>query len=322
LDLAKKSNASSTIITLLTEDGVSAVETDVFCSHAWGRDNSTHKQVVALSEFLESHGIRTWIDKERLKGDIVRQMTRGIDLTKVVLVFITKAYLEKVASSDQTDNCKLEFQYAASTKSGATGLLPVLLDPDFRNTSDWTGPVGFFLGKSLYVDLTATQPERLSEQKDELLRRIQEKLDALKKPENHLPHQSKFTASQVTPMDSLDTPSKPISQSDRKPSNELMKDVSSTAKAQQTDGQPCDVRGLLRSKGVNESLIEILIKEGYDNLDDLRALAHVSVADLKSIFGFEKMAQATRLKDVLTSLFRQETTELPFAVVAGEHPLA
>ena len=44
------------------------------------------------------------------------QMCRGIDNAKVVLVFITKRYCDKVGGDNEGDNCKLEFNYAVRRK--------------------------------------------------------------------------------------------------------------------------------------------------------------------------------------------------------------
>src|SRR5438874_2094788 len=99
-------------------------------------------------------------------------MTDGIDKAQIVLVFITRAYIEKVGGPDETDNCKLEFLYAARTKIASDSVIPVLLEPELKDTAKWLGPVGFYLGKSLYVDLTATEEPLRSQQLSDLENRI------------------------------------------------------------------------------------------------------------------------------------------------------
>ena len=66
---------------------------------------------------------------------------------QVVLVFITKAYNDKVARDD--DNCAMEFAYA-KTQKGSTKLVPVVMEPCMVSQQNWTGPLGLALGSHLY----------------------------------------------------------------------------------------------------------------------------------------------------------------------------
>ena len=58
-------------------------------------------------------------------GNIVSQMTAGIDGSATVVVFVTKRYMGKVNGSDATDNCQKEFGYA-SRRRGANLMIPVV----------------------------------------------------------------------------------------------------------------------------------------------------------------------------------------------------
>ena len=73
---------------------------DCFLSHAWARDaeeRDTHARAKALAEQLESHyDLRAWLDEKEMKGDVNREMTKGIDDSCVVLVLVTEAYMAKV----------------------------------------------------------------------------------------------------------------------------------------------------------------------------------------------------------------------------------
>ena len=74
-------------------------------------------------------------------GNIVDQMCRGIDNAKVIIVFITHRYCEKVGGENESDNCKMEFQYAHRRK-GIPNMVPVVMEPGMRNPADWGGALG------------------------------------------------------------------------------------------------------------------------------------------------------------------------------------
>ena len=118
-----------------------------------------------VSEALRRAGVRTWVDTERLDADLNNEMSDGIDHSKLVLVFITRAYIEKVQGYGRRgldEACKAEFEYALR-RHGAKRMLAVVMDPECRDTSTWTGAVGFRLGSQIYHDLggEATDEERI-----------------------------------------------------------------------------------------------------------------------------------------------------------------
>ena len=78
----------------------------------------------AVNAALKQRGIITWFDGERMTGQILDQMCRGIDQSALVGVAITKRYMEKVYGENQNDNCKIEFNYARTEKS-ADGMLAI-----------------------------------------------------------------------------------------------------------------------------------------------------------------------------------------------------
>lgn len=127
-------------------------KTDVFLTHDWGVNQFNHKRVAKVNKALQSRGITTWFDDEQMEGDIKSKMTSGIDQSRVVVTFITSRYMRKVAGTNAEDNCRLEFGYACRRKTGAR-MLPVVMEPEMRDTSQWEGQVGLVLGGSLYVDL-------------------------------------------------------------------------------------------------------------------------------------------------------------------------
>ena len=129
-----------------------SVKTDVFLTHDWGINQFNHKRVAKVNVALKSRGITTWFDDEQMEGDIKSKMCSGIDHSRVLIAFITKRYMSKVGGNNAEDNCRLEFGYGARRKTAAR-MLPVVMEPEMRDTSQWEGQVGLVLGGSLYVDL-------------------------------------------------------------------------------------------------------------------------------------------------------------------------
>ena len=127
----------------------------VFLSHSWTRDSldrENHKRVAELDKALRSRGIDTWLDEKDLNGHIVKSMCDGIDGCDIVLVCICRHYIDKCVSSDN-QNCRLELDYSFERKGGQR-LIAVVMDPDCRSTKSWNGPVGAYLGRHLYFDLS------------------------------------------------------------------------------------------------------------------------------------------------------------------------
>ena len=150
-----------------------------------GRSN--HERVSRVNAALQAAGLVTWFDEERMHGDVVAQMTDGIDHSSLVLVFITHNYINKVAGfgpNGANDNCKVraaytpsaaercpslahpyserdvgacatqaEFDYATHRK-GVERVLPVLMEAGCRDSRQWQGAVGMRLAGQLYQDLS------------------------------------------------------------------------------------------------------------------------------------------------------------------------
>ena len=96
------------------------IKTDVFLTHDWGEDElkrNNHDRVSKINSALKLRGFETWFDDDRMIGRIDQQMVDGIDNTSVILVFITKRYMEKINGTNPKDNCQKEFTYAENTKT-------------------------------------------------------------------------------------------------------------------------------------------------------------------------------------------------------------
>jgi hypothetical protein len=91
----------------------------VFLTHTWNKDalgRDTHARVGRIQSYLKSRGVIAWFDEERMQGSIRRIMTKGINDSLAMVVFITKAYLDKVNGDDDGDNCRYEFTYGVEQK--------------------------------------------------------------------------------------------------------------------------------------------------------------------------------------------------------------
>ncbi|KAH9259558.1 hypothetical protein BASA81_001979 [Batrachochytrium salamandrivorans] len=127
-----------------------------FMSHNWGEDNVNHKRVQGIVNAFRTKGWPMWFDDERLTGQVDAQITNGMDESAVFVVFITKAYVEKVASGadkDKTDWCYFEFNYASTTM--LRKMIAVVMDKEMLDQTKWKGLVGARLGNALYIDYTS-----------------------------------------------------------------------------------------------------------------------------------------------------------------------
>ena len=127
----------------------------VFLSHSWSQDSlgrENHDRVAQLDKLLRSRGINTWFDEKDLGGHIVKSMCQGIDSCDIVIICVCRKYIEKCLSQDN-QNCRLELDYSFERKGGHH-LIAVVMDPVCLSTKEWGGPVGAYLGRHLYVDLS------------------------------------------------------------------------------------------------------------------------------------------------------------------------
>jgi hypothetical protein len=91
----------------------------VFLTHTWihdGQGRDTHERVRLLSGYLQTRGVACWFDSDRMQGSIRRLMTSGIDCSLAMVVFLTRAYVDKVNGEDDGDNCRYEFTYGVEQK--------------------------------------------------------------------------------------------------------------------------------------------------------------------------------------------------------------
>lgn len=127
--------------------------TDLFLSHDWGENKLNHCRVRLINQKLQELGYDTWFDDKDLTGEFPNAMADGIEHAKCFIAFITKRYHDKVTGENAGDNCKLEFDYAASKKTKAS-MIAIVLESEMLNTSQWIRSIGIHLCNKIYIDMT------------------------------------------------------------------------------------------------------------------------------------------------------------------------
>jgi hypothetical protein len=129
-------------------------------THRIGEDGvDAHACARILRTSLRSKGWTVWFDEDDLINNIDNSMVRGIDGADVVIVLLTKEYVEKVNLSAgrnaSNDNCLKEFQYAVHREKF---VLPVVLQPCMKDPSTWDpGIVRMHLATKLCIDGTSKE---------------------------------------------------------------------------------------------------------------------------------------------------------------------
>lgn len=128
----------------------------LFLSHSWGPAKATHERVKRICRSLQQLHFSVFLDEDYMPGRMLdHAMSEGIDKSRIVLVFITQEYMDKVAGPNSADNCQKEFSYAVRRKQPAN-MIPVVLDGPLLDTARWHGPVGLNLAGSLYVNMVGS----------------------------------------------------------------------------------------------------------------------------------------------------------------------
>ena len=113
----------------------------VFASHDWGRGSSTHARVRDVVTALRARNMDVWFDETHMTGNILDAMCAGIEDADVVLIFVTRNYMQKVEHGPDTDNVRREFMFAAArperpVRRGSEEIFP-LLTPSLTHPPDF-----------------------------------------------------------------------------------------------------------------------------------------------------------------------------------------
>ena len=140
----------------------------VFLSHNWGTGTcasqktvDNHARVKEINRLLQQKGVSTWFDEEKMHGNIKRDMSSGILHSCCFISFITQKYVDKVNGTNAEDNCQLEFNFAALTKT-ADQMIAVVLEKEMRDPHVWGSQVSIVLGGRLYVDMVEITDETIN----------------------------------------------------------------------------------------------------------------------------------------------------------------
>lgn len=132
----------------------------LFLSHTWrldtlGRD--THKRVKEVAIELEYLGWSTWFDENDMGYDIDGSMADGIEHSRIVIVFLTKEYADKVQNCSRSpilrDNCHKEWTLAHGL---GKRILPIVFEPNMRAQAEWATILLMHLGSKFYLDCSET----------------------------------------------------------------------------------------------------------------------------------------------------------------------
>ncbi|KAJ3086901.1 hypothetical protein HK102_012218 [Quaeritorhiza haematococci] len=150
--------------TIKVEKTDSGDDFHVFLSYQWDSQNT----VLAVRSFLESKGLRVWMDLQQMKSNIYESMVEGITKSRVICPFLSIKY-------DQSQNCRREIQYSADLRKP---LVPVRLD------NGPFGVTGLVTAGCLYVSLVAVQVEsdKWNKKLEELYDRIRNALGLAEAP--------------------------------------------------------------------------------------------------------------------------------------------
>ena len=134
---------------------------DAFLTHTWQIDEenrNNHNRVKRIYQKLTDKGLKIWFDENEMNGDVITCMINGIDQSTVIVACLTQKYIDKVASSNPSDNCFKEFSYATRTKT-ATNMIVVPMEAKVMCPTQWKGRVQMELGGLLYESNFASDDE-------------------------------------------------------------------------------------------------------------------------------------------------------------------
>ena len=132
-------------------------EYDVMLSYQWGSQSF----VKEIKSFLETNGLRVWMDVKEMYGNINIRMKNAINHSKIILLFITKKY-------EESHNCRKEFNFADQEKKM---VIPVKLE-DYKPESE----LALIIASKLYYSFFDKNEKELEEEKENLLWDIKQQL--------------------------------------------------------------------------------------------------------------------------------------------------
>jgi len=151
---------------------------DVFISHTWDKDDAgrdNHLRAKQLNGSLQYLGFKTWFDNEQMHGDTHQRMAEGIERSLVILICVSRRYMEKVAQ-DEESNCKFEHNWAVRKRT-TLNMLSVVMEESMQNTQEWVGSLGMILGVHLYHKLVSDVDAEFDDAVNGIAAAIRKKLE-------------------------------------------------------------------------------------------------------------------------------------------------
>eukprot|EP00794_Sanderia_malayensis_P014660 gene14660-16186_t len=100
-------------------------------------NSESQAQVLRIKEELEKFGYKTWMDVDKMHGDLNERTAEGVEGAAVVVIFMTQKY-------EKSRNCKKELNYA---EHKGRKIVPVKLDPKYEPS----GALGLIVAGKLYT---------------------------------------------------------------------------------------------------------------------------------------------------------------------------
>ena len=106
-------------------------DSDVYLAHAWGRGadgvSDNHDKARRIHAALTARGYRACFDE---KGEVADDAAtiHAIERSQLVLICLSKCYVEKLASPSLVDQCKKEFNHILSQRGESGMIMPVVIE--------------------------------------------------------------------------------------------------------------------------------------------------------------------------------------------------
>eukprot|EP00794_Sanderia_malayensis_P018430 gene18430-20280_t len=115
------------------EDSTKSQEGHVMLSYNW----ESKAQVLRIKKELKKLGYKTWMDVDKMHGDLNERMAEAVEGAAVVVVFMTQKY-------EESHNCKKELNYADDKRKK---IVPVKLEPKYKPSK----ALGLIVAGKLYT---------------------------------------------------------------------------------------------------------------------------------------------------------------------------
>ena len=132
---------------------------DIFISHAWGIDennNDNHERCKKICNILKKNGYSVWFDDYEMFGNIDKNIIKGINSCKVVLICLTEKYINKINNSifldRPNDNCFKEWNYAIFKNKK---LIQLIMEEKAKNIYlNNDGVIQMYLNNCMFIDFS------------------------------------------------------------------------------------------------------------------------------------------------------------------------